>query len=258
MRLRICPGPAMSIRRDTVNDDAVAHVNDAIEIGGGFGIVGDHDDSLAEILVEAAEHIKDDFGIFCVEIAGGLIGEKNFGLVDDGTGDGDALLLAAGHFRGAVMEAALESEELGDYIEAVRIEAVAMNILSDGDVASGGERGEKIEALENEADLAAAELGALGVSHGGEVVAIDIDFAARGLREAADDVKERGFAAAGRAHDGDGFAGEHVEIDAAKGGDFHFAGVIKLPEILGFEYRLQSLQLRLRGVIRLRVYSNRD
>ncbi len=55
-----------------------------------------------------------------------------------------------------------------------------------------------------------------------------------------------------------GFTGEHVEIDAAKSGNFHLSGMVQLPKIFGFKYRLQSLQLEFRRVARLRLYSNRD
>jgi len=33
----------------------------------------------------------------------------------------------------------------------------------------GGQGGQEVETLENEADLAAAQLGALGIAHGGQV-----------------------------------------------------------------------------------------
>jgi hypothetical protein len=123
----------------------------------------------------------------------------------------------------------------------VRVEPVTVNVLRDGDVAFGGKRGKKIKALEDEANFVAAELGAFGVGHGGEIITVDEDLPARGLREAADDIEKRRFSATGRAHNRDGFPGEHIKIDSAKGGNFDFAGVIELPEILGFEYRLQSL-----------------
>jgi hypothetical protein len=51
----------ISVRRDAVDDDAVAHVDDAIEVHYGLRVVSDHDDGLAEVLVEAAKHFEDDF-----------------------------------------------------------------------------------------------------------------------------------------------------------------------------------------------------
>ena len=49
------------------------------------------------------------------------------------------------------------------------------DVVGNFDVAHGGERGEKVEALEDEADLGAAHSGALGVGEFGEVGAIDED-----------------------------------------------------------------------------------
>jgi hypothetical protein len=88
----------------------------------------------------------------------------------------------------------------------VRIVTVAVDVLRDGDVAPGGERGQKIKALEHEADLAAAQFGALSVRHVGKVVAVDQDFPTGGACQAADDVEQRRFAATGRSHHGHGFS----------------------------------------------------
>jgi uncharacterized membrane protein len=35
-----------------VHNFAIAHVEDAVAVFGGFGVVGDHDDGLTEIFVE--------------------------------------------------------------------------------------------------------------------------------------------------------------------------------------------------------------
>ena len=99
-----------------------------------------HYDSLAEILVQAAQHFQHNFGIFRVQIAGGFVREQDFRLIDYGARDGHALLFAAGHFRGLVSEAALETEHFGDHRKAMRIKPVAMNVLRNSDVAAGSER----------------------------------------------------------------------------------------------------------------------
>ena len=122
-----------------------------------------------------------------------------------------------------------EAEHLRDNVEAVRVEAVTMNELRDGDVALCGESGKQVETLENEADFAAAEFGARGVAQLREIIAVDQDFAARRLRQAADDIEEGRFAAARRAHDSHGFSGQDFEIHAAQGWHFHFARAVKLP-----------------------------
>src|SRR5271163_4424532 len=120
------------------------------------------------------------------------------------------------------MQAAYQAEHLGGYVEAMRIESVAMNILRDGDVAFGGERGQQIKTLEDEADFVAAELGTLGIAHGGKIVAVDENSSFGGFRQAADNVEQGRFAAARGTHDGYGFAGLDFEVHAAKRRHFHF------------------------------------
>src|SRR6267378_7248805 len=150
----------MSIRRHSVDDNSVAHVYDAVEVGCGFGVVRDHDDSLAKILIQLAKHLQDNFRVFRIQIAGRLVGEKDFRFVDDRPRDGYALLLAAGKFRRLVVKPPGEAKHMRDDIEAMGVKAVAMNELRDGDVALCRQSGEQIEALEDEADLMAAQFGA--------------------------------------------------------------------------------------------------
>src|SRR6266852_1051208 len=57
------------------DDFAVAHVDDAVAVGSGFRVVGDHHDRLAELGVGLAEHLQDGDGVFGVEISGGLVGQ---------------------------------------------------------------------------------------------------------------------------------------------------------------------------------------
>src|SRR5690349_21951323 len=81
---RICPLSGMSVRRNSVYDHAISHVNDPIEVSNRLGIVRNHDNCLAQILVQLPQHLENDVGVFCVEIAGRFIGEEYLGLVDDG------------------------------------------------------------------------------------------------------------------------------------------------------------------------------
>jgi len=86
----------MSVNRGTVHNFAVTHVQDAMPVGGGFGIMRDHDDGLAEILIELTEKAEDGFGAFSVEIAGGFIGQDNFWFADNGASQRYPLLFSAG------------------------------------------------------------------------------------------------------------------------------------------------------------------
>jgi hypothetical protein len=247
-----------------VSDFAVAHVEDAVGDLGSLGVVGDHEDGLVELAAGLAEHLEDGVGVLGVEIAGGLVGEDDGGAVDEGAGDGYALLFAAGKFVGAVVETALDAEDLGEVAEERLVQfffhgrAEVGDVVCDFDIAHCGERWEEIESLEDEADFGATHFGAFGVGEFREVDAVDQDRAGGGASETAEDVEEGGLARAGGAYDGDELAGRDREADLAEGGDFEFAGAIGFAEILGendgrrYGRALVGLLLQ-RGSLRLHV-----
>ena len=94
------------------------------------------------------------------------------------------------------MKTSCQAKHLGYDIEAMRVETIAMNKLGDGDIPFGRQSGKQIETLKDEADFVAAQFGAGGVAQFGEVIAVDQYFAAGSLRQAANHVQKRRFAAA--------------------------------------------------------------
>ena len=79
--------------------------------------------------------------------------------------------------------------------------------------------GQQVEGLEDEADVAAAQLGQRLVAHRGDVLAADVDGALGRAVEAGEQVHQRRLAGARRAHDGGELAGGDVQRDAAQGVD---------------------------------------
>ena len=57
--------------------------------------MGNHQDGLTEFLIELFERGQHEFGVCGIEIAGRLVRQQNARVIDDGAGDGDALLFAA-------------------------------------------------------------------------------------------------------------------------------------------------------------------
>ena len=62
------------------------------------------------------------------------------------------------------MQASGKTKHLGDDLEAVGVEAVAMNKLRDGDVALGRQGRKQVEALKHEADFVAPQFCARGIA----------------------------------------------------------------------------------------------
>ena len=86
------------------HDPSVLDADDPVGHLGSLLVMGDHHHGLGELLpghLHQAEHILADFA---VQIAGGLIGQKNGGLGGQGPGDGYPLLLASGELVGEIGE----------------------------------------------------------------------------------------------------------------------------------------------------------
>ena len=82
------------------------------------------------------------------------------------------------------------------------------------DVLGDGVLLDQVVRLEDEADVAAADLGEFVVVELGDVAVAEDVLAARGAVEAAEQVEHGALARARRAHDGDVFAGVEVDGDA--------------------------------------------
>ena len=80
-------------------DMAMGELDAAVGLAGDVGIVSNHEDGVAGT-VELAKELEDDGFVGFVEIAGGLVGEDELRLIDEGTGNGHTLLLAAGELGG--------------------------------------------------------------------------------------------------------------------------------------------------------------
>ena len=78
---------------DVVDDAPVGKEQRPVGIRGRDGVVGDHDDGLAELVDRPAQEAEHLGGTHGVQIAGGLVGEDDLGSAHEGARTGDALLL---------------------------------------------------------------------------------------------------------------------------------------------------------------------
>ncbi len=217
-------------------DLTVFDVDDAAGVFGDFGFVGDDDDGDAGA-VEFLEEFHDLATAVGIEVAGGFIGHEDGGIVDEGAGDGDALLLAAGEFVGAVVEALAEADLFEEFLRAggFVVDFVAVDEW-EGDVVDGGGAAQEVELLEDEADGFGADVGELVVVEPGDVFVEELEGAGVGLVEEAEEVEEGRFAGAGLAHDGDEFTGFNVQGDATQGLDDHVAHGIAFGDVAKFDH----------------------
>jgi hypothetical protein len=100
---------------------------------------------------------------------------------------------------------------------------------------AGGERGEQVEALEDEAAIGEAEAVDLAARQEPEVGVERDDAAGVGLHQAGDGGEERRLARAGGAHDEDDLAGLDQEVDALEHVDHDLAGLEALLDATGLD-----------------------
>ena len=129
----------------------------AVDGGGDAGVVGDEDDGMA-VSVERTQDFHDVSAGGGIQVPGWLVGEQDRRVRRDRTGDGDPLLLAAGHFGGTVpypvaQSHAFEALPRGSAALFTADAAVDQRKL---DVFQCGQAGDEVEALENKADLPVA------------------------------------------------------------------------------------------------------
>src|SRR5690606_10814641 len=126
-----------------------------------------------------------------------------------------ALLLAA---RQPVREAALAAREayLGQQLSGACLGLLqwsAAQLGGQGHILEHREGGQQVEELEYEANMIAAEQGALGLVHRYQILPLQPDLTRVGQVNAADQIQEGAFAAARGAEHGDEFAGLDLQID---------------------------------------------
>ena len=162
-----------------------------------------------------------------MEIAGGLVGEDEFGMLDYGASYTDELLLAAGELIGVEVFFGDDVEA----IEGVADEAGAFFLRDvfvgerDFEIFVDGEVVDEVVGLEDETDVVFVEFVALLVVEFVDGLIEEIVFAGPGGVEHADDGEERGLPCPGGTHEGDEFAGLDFEGDAAKDVELVGSGV---------------------------------
>ena len=105
-----------------------------------------------------------------VECAGRLIGEEQAGAGDEGSGDGDALLLSAGHLIRQVIPPGEQSHAIKVLLGELHPLAGADTLVveREGDILQRSLEGDEVEGLEDKSDLMPPELRSFVLSRAGD------------------------------------------------------------------------------------------
>jgi hypothetical protein len=160
-------------------DAAVDEVDTTVGFDGDFFAVGDENDGGFFFSGELGDEIDDHGAGGGVEIAGGFVGEKDRGLVDEGTGEGSSLELSTGELVGAMVGAVGELNGFKEIVGTVTSRGVDTSREEEGEenVFFDRKSGEKVKELKNEADFQATESGQFIVVKGVEGMSFEVSLA---------------------------------------------------------------------------------
>ena len=124
---------------ELVDDAAVGEERGSVRVGRGGGVVGHHDDRLAEVAGGVLEELQQRRAGAGVEVAGGLVGEDDLRPGRQGPRHGDPLLLAAGQLRRPVAQPVGQSEGGDELVDPCRVGTPAGERQREGDVLRRGQ-----------------------------------------------------------------------------------------------------------------------
>ena len=178
----------------------------------------------------AAEH---DLAGLVVERAGRLVAQQHVGRLDDGAGDRDALLLAAGKLRGEMVEPLVRARPA----PAPRAASSGLSAISftSATFSQHGQARNQIVELKHEADMLAPVARQFGVVGADKVMVAPARLAGGRRVEPAEDVEQRRLAGTGRPEQHDEFAFVDVEIDVPERVDLDFAHHVGLGQVAGLK-----------------------
>ncbi len=190
---------ALIILFNDFNNLAIVHAGNAVCVRKDTVVMCDDDHGAVRRARDFAEKIEHDLAVARIQCGGGFVTNDQWRLMDQGAGDGNALLLAAGEFVGALFPTVPEADLLKNFTRALDGDAVgiSLNQQRHAHVFGNGKRGDEIELLENKTDVLGAEVRERAVRHFFKRTAKDMDGAAFNFQSSGDGAEQSGFPTAG-------------------------------------------------------------
>ena len=216
---------------------AVGKKDEAAGVAFGEGaLVGDHEDGHAKGAIEAVDEVHDAGACLAVEIAGGLVGEKELGLVHQGAGQARRVAVRLRRAAWAVIDAGGEADAFDGFAaELARARGRSTSAKRSGSSTFSCTvmLGMRLKDWKTMPTVRKAIVREFEAGQFREIASLHDDAAAGGTVEPGDEVQERRFAGARAAEQGDEIAGGNFERDPVHGANRRFAHGVVTGDILG-------------------------
>ena len=193
-----------------------------------FRVMGRDQHGCAGPVADVHDQFRDPGAGLFVEIAGGLVGEDHPRLVRDRPGDGDPLLLAAGHLGRQVVRPFPDPEGVEQFPRPLDGIAGPRNLERHRHVLQCGQVRQQVERLEDEADVLRTEPREALLVEAGQGGAGDLDGARGRVVESREQAEEGGLSTPRRSPDADDFARGNRQVESAQDGEVAVAAPDRL------------------------------
>ena len=213
-------------------DFAISEDQDAFGKLGDVVFVGNENNGEA-FVVEGLKNFHDLDRGAAVEIAGGLVGQKDGRTVDEGACDGNALLLPTGHLGGEMVCAIREADHRKSFRRAFSAFPLVDFGVERGEFCIFERRGarQQIKALENKSNFLVPDKCKSFLIMPRNIRAFQEVSPSAGTIETTEHVHEGGLAAAACAHDGHKFAALNGKANTAERVYARFAEVVVFVDV---------------------------
>ena len=177
--------------------------------------MGDVDEGDAKLIFQTDQLVLHVLAQLQIQSAQGLIQKKDLRFIDDGSRDGDPLLLSAGQQRGRAVFVAFQVDQLQRVFDLViNISfGLSLDLLAESNVFSDGHMGEKCVFLKNSVQLPLVR------RKFGDVFAVKEYASLVRIFESAQDPEGRGLAAAAGTQQSQKFIFPDIEVQVVQNGD---------------------------------------
>jgi hypothetical protein len=210
--------------------------------------MGDQHDGQVQLAVDLGQQLQDRRRGLRVEGAGGFVTKQDFWLGRQGSGDADALLLAAGQLR-RVLLGVVRQADAGEQLSHTLVDFLARQFTGERqrqrDVVGHGLGRQQVEVLEDHPDLLAKAPQAVGVQRS-DFFAIHLDLAATGLFQTVDQAQQGAFTGTRMANQAKHLAVLDAQAGGVQGGDIltgdavGFMDVLKLDHVANLVGRIEK------------------
>ena len=200
------------------SDDPIRHsCND--------GVMSNDRSRCAQFPIYPIQRLEDCNPCLHIQRAGWLITQEDIGTFNDGTRDGNPLLLPAGKLCGKVIKSTGQSHKCQCFLGW---HETRNQVCHKGHVFTGGQAWDQVVELKYKSDVLSPIAGQRGIVRVDQIMIAEPHFPGGWIVQSSQDIQQRRFAASRSPQEHHEFTGIQIKVDPAQRKDINLANAVDL------------------------------